>query len=316
MGKTTISWCDFTFNGFIGCSKVKDSPACNNCYAAEMDAKRFSKTLGGGTKENPISHWGPGAPRYRTSESAWKAPYAWNRHGEWFGDCIWCGYTGPNEDRIARCGRCSRADLYNHRKPRVFSLSLGDWLDDEVPIEWLADMLKVIHDCQNLTWLLLTKRPANWKSRLDACLDAPAKGQWSLGRQTAEFIDDWIKGIAPRNVHIGITAEDQFNYDRRLPHFLEIPATSRFLSIEPMCGKIALSLNGIVTSAAKYHQVIVGGESGDHWKDNILNLDHMRDVFDQCRTYHVKRFAKQDSARLPGQRGRIPDDLWVQEFPV
>ena len=26
-----------------------------------------------------------------------------------------------------------------HRR-RIFSLSLGDWLDEEVPIEWLADL--------------------------------------------------------------------------------------------------------------------------------------------------------------------------------
>lgn len=26
-------------------------------------------------------------------------------------------------------------------------------------------------------------------------------------------------------------------------------------------------------------------------------------------------FVKQDSGPKPGQRGRIPDDLWVREFP-
>jgi len=38
-------------------------------------------------------------------------------------------------------------------RPRIFP-SLCDWLDDEVPIEWLADFLKLIHDTPNLDWLL------------------------------------------------------------------------------------------------------------------------------------------------------------------
>ena len=50
---TGISWCDHTFNPWIGCMKV--SPACDNCYAEAWD-QRF----GGG-------HWGAGAQRRRTS---------------------------------------------------------------------------------------------------------------------------------------------------------------------------------------------------------------------------------------------------------
>jgi len=62
--KTSIGWCDHTFNPYIGCTKV--SPACDNCYA-EVWGKRFGV------------EWGPNAPRRRTSAAYWKQPLRWNR---------------------------------------------------------------------------------------------------------------------------------------------------------------------------------------------------------------------------------------------
>ena len=38
MGKTNISWTDFVFNGWLGCSKV--SPGCKNCYAEAQNLIR------------------------------------------------------------------------------------------------------------------------------------------------------------------------------------------------------------------------------------------------------------------------------------
>lgn len=32
MAKTKIEWADYTFNPWMGCTKI--SPACANCYAA------------------------------------------------------------------------------------------------------------------------------------------------------------------------------------------------------------------------------------------------------------------------------------------
>src|SRR5688500_15542433 len=51
MGKdTSISWCQHTFSPRHGCVEV--SPACDPCYARELD-KRFQKE----------PHWGKDAPR-------------------------------------------------------------------------------------------------------------------------------------------------------------------------------------------------------------------------------------------------------------
>lgn len=61
-----ISWCDHTFNPWVGCTKV--SAGCDYCYA-ESWAKRSG-----------LVEWGPGAPRRRTK--TWGDPIKWNREAE------------------------------------------------------------------------------------------------------------------------------------------------------------------------------------------------------------------------------------------
>jgi protein gp37 len=63
MGETKIEWADYTFNPWIGCTKV--SPGCTNCYA-EVYGNRFGV------------EWGPRGLRRRTSEGNWRKPLAWN----------------------------------------------------------------------------------------------------------------------------------------------------------------------------------------------------------------------------------------------
>lgn len=66
MGDVTgISWCDHTFNPWIGCTNI--SPACDHCYAESL-AKRWGWV-----------EWGPGKPRKRTSAANWHKPIVWDR---------------------------------------------------------------------------------------------------------------------------------------------------------------------------------------------------------------------------------------------
>lgn len=308
MGENSnISWCSDTFNGWIGCTRL--SPACTHCYAAELDKNRFSKMLGEATKEHPVSHWGPGASRIRTSADNWKKPHRWNKRPF---VCNNCGQDSKDQEQCSKCGL-----EYFHRR-RVFSLSLGDWLDEEVPIEWLADMLRVIHETPNLTWLLLTKRPENFPERIKAVLD--------MDRIEEDGFMQWlcfwqIGQIVPKNVHIGVTVENQHYADLRIPQLLAIPAHRRFLSCEPLLGPISLPLCFHESSNPNQHdhsecapivdQVIVGGESGSEHRP--LNLEWMRSIKEQCNAAGTAYFCKQDSGPRAGQRGRIPDDLWAQE---
>ena len=61
---TKIEWADHTFNPWMGCTKV--SPACDNCYAADMMDTRYGRV-----------RWGAGEPRVRTKD--WSKPRKWNR---------------------------------------------------------------------------------------------------------------------------------------------------------------------------------------------------------------------------------------------
>lgn len=94
MGEVSaIQWTDSTFNPWIGCQKV--GPPCDNCYAEALD-NRF----GGG-------HWGPGAPRKRTSVANWREPLNWNRQHEAF---------LASHGRRRRMGRSPRQALKRNRR--------------------------------------------------------------------------------------------------------------------------------------------------------------------------------------------------------
>ena len=233
MGENSkIEWCHHTFNPWIGCTKV--SPGCANCYAEKSTRARVLRSEGHET-------WGKGAKRSLTSEANWKQPLKWNERaartrvgipgnhlvkiGTMDGKVMFTDVTCPSG------GVMPPADWEALPKfrPRVFCASLSDWLDDEVPIEWLGRLLKLIRDTPHLDWLLLTKRPQNWQARLHK-VSEHLKNQ----QQPHAVVDAWLDGHAPANVWIGTTMEDQTRADERIPVLLNIPATVRFLSCEPL----------------------------------------------------------------------------------
>jgi len=61
--------------------------------------------------------------------------------------------------------------------------------------------------------------------------------------------------------------------------------------------------------------IIVGGASGPDYESQIMNLTWLEDTVKQCRDANVALFVKQDSGHRAGQQGRIPNDLWVRQFP-
>lgn len=261
---THIEWCDHTFNPWEGCTKV--SPGCANCYAHARN-RRF----GGGTAPN----WGPGAVRRRTSAANWKLPLRWNKQAE--GGVEFPADVPPWTKR---------------RRPRVFCASLADWLDDEVPVEWLADLLDLIRRTPNLDWLLLTKRPENWRRKIEQVA--------GMQHEADRLCIPWYEGCAPRNVWIGTSVEDQPRAKERIPHLLNIPARVRFLSCEPLLGSVDLSyacFNGADSFGAMpgIDWVICGGESGPGAR--LTTVEWAWDLRLQCRRAGVPFFMKQLGAR-------------------
>jgi protein gp37 len=242
---SSIEWTDHTFNPWRGCTKV--SPGCEHCYAESL-----SKRTGHGEYKR-------GVPRERMSANYWKAPLKWNRDamGSFQQVDMRDGtfHRGTIEEMAALKLNVEDIRAAYPAHPRVFCASLSDWLDDEVSTEWLADLLKLIHDTPNLDWLLLTKRPQNWASRINA-----AYHWWGEAHHRAEvhhsaspltrddfcniqaWLSNWLGGHeAPRNVWLGTTVEDQTRADQRIPELLKIPAKVRFLSCEPLLGAVDIS---------------------------------------------------------------------------
>lgn len=312
---TNISWCDSTWNPWHGCTKV--SPGCSACYAETLVMNR----MGGGPYRK-------GIPRVRHAEATFNAPLRWNKR-PFTCDCGVIKTAEP--DRTARCPICASP----FRRRRVFSLSLGDWLDDEVPIEWLADMLDIIRRCPDLDFLLLTKRPENCLPRMleakavaaNSCL-----GEDKSARELRDWLSLWLLGFPPPNIWIGASVEDQQRADERIPELLKIPAAIRFLSVEPMLGPIDLARASELGANAfrnGIHWAIFGGESGAGARP--CNVEWIRDGIRQCRAAGVKAFTKQMGSnafgpesdkwitRMKDTKGgdlaEFPEDLRVREWP-
>lgn len=192
-------------------------------------------------------------------------------------------------------------------RPRVFCASMADWLDNEVPIDWLVDLLDLIRQTPNLDWLLLTKRIGNLTHRLEHALEHLSRFcsvdfmQGMNNSCTISAIQSWLRGPPPENVWIGATVVNQAEADRDIPKLLQVPARIRFLSVEPMLGNIDLSWipighqpipgNGAYLREQGISWVICGGESGPHARP--AHPDWFRSLRDQCSAACVPFFFKQ-----------------------
>lgn len=162
---------------------------------------------------------------------------------------------------------------------RVFCASLADVFDNEVPPEWRVELFRLIEATPHLDWLLLTKRIGNAKRLYaDAYLDSARP---------------W-----PQNVWIGATITNQEEADRDIPKLLAVPATRRFLSMEPLLGPVTLDADHLSPVPfycddrdAGIDWVIVGGESGPGARP--MHPDWARSLRDQCQAAGVPFLFKQ-----------------------
>lgn len=239
------------------------------------------------SKRNPavLGVWGDDGTRVVAAESAWREPLKWDRAAAAAGERrrVFFSLGDPFEDREELTAPLSR----------LWNLALySNWLD----------------------FLLLTKRPENVVKRL--------KDVWAY--QKAHLLrdgclSDWIEGVRPpRNIWLGVSAENQEYADRRIPILLDIPAAVRFVSGEPLLGPIDFrkvpGFNRVGLDLSKWW-IIVGGESGPNRRP--CEVEWIADIARQCRSAGVPVFVKQDAGPRDGMQGRIPDDLWaLKQFPA
>ncbi|MFH1635591.1 MAG: phage Gp37/Gp68 family protein [Chloroflexota bacterium] len=206
--------------------------------------------------------------------------------------------------------RChpERLDIPLHwKKPRrIFVDSMSDLFHPDVPDEFIRDIWIVMHECKLHTFMILTKRPERM--------------QWLLNRQFGPHLIE-------SNVWLGVSCEDQKTADERIPLLVQTSAALRFVSIEPMLGKIDLSEyldhcsyycdhgdmypEGHRPERPKIDWLICGCESGSGARP--MNLDWARSLRDQCVSAGIPFFLKQ--AVIDGKLVKMPEldgRIWDQ----
>lgn len=198
--KTGITWTDSTLNPIIGCQRV--SPGCELCYAEVQDGR---KRWGG------ITHWGPTAPRHRTSRSTWNQALRWNK---------------------------AAAQL--KKRHFVFCASLSDVFEDhELWRDVRPELFALIRSTPALTWLLLTKRPENIARLWPEVM--PDRYRADGGHTNATGCPP-PSAFAWPNVWLGTTVEDMKRARPRLDALLSVEAALHWVSAEPLLENVVEGL--------------------------------------------------------------------------
>ncbi len=209
MAKTKIEWTSVVWNPTSGCDQV--SPGCDNCYALGM-AKRL-KAMGSAGYQND------GDPKT----------------------------SGPGFALTLHPERLNMPLTW--RKPqRVFVNSMSDLFHKDVPDDFIARVFAVMALAPQHTFQLLTKRHARMRILLgdDWFVSEVAQHVVGLSVQDTRPMDHLVDSESGqdwwplRNVHLGVSVEDQKWADIRIPALLETPAAVRWISAEPLLGSIRL----------------------------------------------------------------------------
>ena len=206
-----------------------------------------------------------------------------------------CGYPA-NEPFRPGTVHADKMDAPLHwKKPqKIFVCSMGDLFHDEVSFYLVHEVMITICKTPHHVYQILTKRP----------------------RRMSDYFSTYRP---PSYVWLGVTVCNQAEVDEKIPVLLQIPATVRFVSVEPMLEAIDLRLDwrndtarwdsvGRELPLRRISWVICGGETGANARP--MNPDWARALRDQCKENGVPFFFKQMTKKQP-----IPDDLLIREFP-
>jgi len=111
-------------------------------------------------------------------------------------------------------------DPLHWKKPRRIAVQfMGDLFHDSVssPYFFYRNLFRVMADCPQHTFRLLTKRPERMGKDISSL----------------KYMSDrpWPDHLP--NVHLGVSVWDQESADRNIPILLQIPAAKRWVSYEP-----------------------------------------------------------------------------------
>ncbi len=163
------------------------------------------------------------------------------------------------------------------KSTRIFVQSMGDLFHQGVPFEFIERVFDVMSQCQQHTFMILTKRPER-AYEFAQYLDSDEPGYVKIIHTPDErfwdaYGSDWPWPLP--NVHLYTSIEDQATADERIPWLLKTPAAVRGVSLEPMLGPVDLTPWLEQTCYRKEcpgrieHRL---SEDGSCWEDSICQL--------------------------------------------
>ena len=168
----------------------------------------------------------------------------------------------------------------------IFVNSMSDLFHKQVGVAFIDRVFDVMEEADHHVFQVLTKRSPIMRDYL----------QRRYG-----------SGQAPKHIWLGVSVEDA-NSKARVDHLRSSPAATRFLSVEPLIGRLgSICLDGI-------SWVIVGGESGPRARPMLV--DWVREIRDACEKQQVAFFFKQWGGPRPKSGGRSLDGREWNQLPT
>lgn len=290
MQNSKIEWTHHTFNPWWGC--VHCSPACDHCYAERM-ALRMAERL---AREHEVHLqtgrvWGKDADRlFFTRARYWAHPLRWDRSA---------ARRGVRR-RVFCASMCDIMERNDYEGSYIAGHVHSDdfvFRPDELTLDHARQRLfRLIEDTPNLNWLLLTKRPQEFRKLLPAA---------------------WLKNPRP-NVWLLTTVESP-DYLWRIQALLDTPAVVHGVSMEPLLGPVKLPHEFLKLRQRAW--VITGGESGPGARPS--QIEWIRKIRDTCVAagvpFHFKQWGEYGADLIKiGKKtsGRMLDGREWDEFPM
>jgi len=251
---TKIQWCDKTWNPIIGCSKI--SEGCSNCYAIDQAWRNRAIAL-----NRPPEARG----RLRGYVDAVKK----EDHGiNWTGDLVLL----PEALEIP----------FEVKKPTTwFVNSMGDLFHENIPYDWIDQVMETMLATYKHRYMVLTKRPermADYCQQIRQRLGLPSNPKFPIP-----------------NLWLGVSIENN-RVSKRLSGLMKTNCPNKFLSCEPLLETLHLA------QYPEFHcikLVIAGGESGANAR--ICNLEWAVELAMQCIDAGVPFFFKQAGSNVQWQ---------------
>lgn len=162
------------------------------------------------------------------------------------------------------------------KRPRmIFVNSMSDLFHKDIPADFIDAIFDTMEEANWHIYQILTKRSSLMRNYL----------RHRYGGRPV-----------PQHIWCGVSVEDS-GATTRIDHLLETPASTRFLSVEPLLGPIGgVELDGI-------SWVIVGGESGPNARP--MDPNWVIQIRDLCEASQIPFFFKQWGGTTAKSGGRL-----------